>query len=88
MVEVTLREARAAWGTDVIIFGGVPSIILEPTFPEADFEAYMQDVFHAIAPGDAFILGVADNVMPTSLIERVERISDLVEQYGTYPIRL
>ncbi|MFB3817586.1 MAG: uroporphyrinogen decarboxylase family protein [Candidatus Methylomirabilales bacterium] len=87
MVEVTLAEARAAWGTDVIIFGGVPSIVLEPTFPEAEFDAYMRELFRTIAPGDAFILGVADNVMPTSLIERVERISELVEQHGTYPIQ-
>jgi hypothetical protein len=87
MVEVTLDEARAAWGTDVIIFGGVPSIVLEPTFPEVEFEAYMRRLFRTIAPGDAFILGVADNVMPTSLIQRVERISDLIEQHGTYPVR-
>jgi hypothetical protein len=87
MVEVTLQDARAAWGNDVIIFGGVPSIILEPTFPEADFEAYLRDAFRVIAPGDAFIFGVADNVMPTSIIERVERISELVEQHGTYPVQ-
>jgi len=87
MVEVTLEEARAAWGTDVTIFGGVPSIVLEPTYPEAEFEAYLRGVFRTIAPGDAFILGVADNVMPTSIIERVERIADLVEQDGTYPIQ-
>ena len=87
MVEVTLEEARAAWGADVIIFGGVPSIVLEPTFPEAEFEEYMRGVFRTTAPGDAFILGVADNVMPTSLIERVERISELVEQHGAYPVQ-
>jgi hypothetical protein len=87
MVEVTLEEARAAWGTDVIIFGGVPSIVLEPTFPEGEFEEYMRGLFRAIAPGDAFILGVADNVMPTSLIERVERISALVETHGAYPVK-
>jgi len=87
MVTVTLKEARAAWGRNVIIWGGVPSIILEPSFPEAEFEAYMRDLFRTIAPGDAFILGVADNVMPMSLIERVERISELVEQHGTYPVQ-
>jgi hypothetical protein len=87
MVEVTLEEARMAWGTDVIIFGGVPSIVLEATFPETEFEEYMRGLFRTIAPGDALILGVADNVMPTSLIERVERISDLVEEHGTYPVQ-
>lgn len=87
MVSVTLEEARAAWGKDLIIFGGVPSVVLEPTWPEEEFEAYMRGVFRAIAPGDAFILGVADNVMPTSLIQRVERISELVEQHGIYPVQ-
>jgi len=87
MVEVTLEEARKAWGSDVIIFGGVPSIVLEPTFPEAEFEEYMRGLFRTVAPGDAFILGVADNVMPTSLIERVERISDLVEEHGHCPVQ-
>jgi uroporphyrinogen-III decarboxylase len=87
MVEVTLEEARAAWGKQVAIFGGVPSVILEPSYPEAEFEAYMRELFRAIAPGDAFILGVADNVMPTSLIERVERISDLVAEHGAYPVQ-
>jgi hypothetical protein len=33
------------------------------------------------------ILAVADNVMPTSLIERVERISDLAEQHGTFLVQ-
>ena len=45
----------------------------------------MRGVFRTIAPGDAFILGVADNVMPTSIIERVERISDLVERARSVP---
>jgi len=26
-------------------------------------------------------------VMPTAVIERVERISELVEQHGAYPVR-
>lgn len=37
---------------------------------------------------DAFILGVADNVMPDAYIERVERVSEMVEEYGTYPVKM
>jgi hypothetical protein len=33
------------------------------------------------------ILAVAESVMPTCLIEGVERISDLFEQHGTYLVR-
>jgi hypothetical protein len=86
MVDCTLEEARRAWGDRVIIWGGVPSILLEPSVPEADFEAYMRRVFRAVAPGDAFILGVADNVMPEALVARIERITEMVEAWGRYPI--
>lgn len=86
LVRCTLAEARAAWGRDVIIWGGVPSVILEPVYSEAEFDAYMVDLFRTIAPGDAFILGVADNVMPDALPARLERISDMVEAWGDLPI--
>ena len=85
-VTCTLEEARHTWGTDVIIWGAVPSVILEPVFSEGEFEAYMRRVFRTAAPGDAFILGVADNVMPAARIERLQRITEMVEEWGEYPI--
>lgn len=86
MVPLTLKEARNAWGTSVIIWGGVPSLILEEFYPEEQFEAYMKDLFRTIAPGDAFILGIADNAMASSMLSRMERITEMVEKYGNYPI--
>jgi hypothetical protein len=54
---------------------------------ESEFEACVRDLLRTIAPGDAFILGVADNVMPEAKIERIARVSEMVEEYGAYPIR-
>jgi len=88
MVETTLAEARAAWGDRVIIWGGVPSAILEGPFSDDQFEQYMDDLFRTIAPGAAFILGIADNAMPGSKIERIKRITEIVEQRGTVPISI
>lgn len=87
LVPTTLAEARAAWGDRVIIFGGVPSTILEAPYTDEQFEHYMDDLFRTIAPGKAFILGIADNAMPGSQIERIERITRMVQQRGVYPIR-
>lgn len=87
MVACTLEEARGTWGDEVIIWGGVPSVMLEPTVSEGEFEAYMRRVFRVIAPGDAFILGVADNVMPAAMVERIERITAMVKAWGRYPIK-
>ena len=82
----TLQDARDAWGTDVIIWGAVPSVILEPAYSDEAFEAYMVDTFRTAAPGDAFILGVADNVMPDAICSRLERITQMVEDWGDYPV--
>jgi uroporphyrinogen-III decarboxylase len=87
MVNTTLAEARAAWGDRVIIWGGVPSSILEPPYTDAQFEQYMDDLFRTIAPGKAFILGIADNAMPGSDIQRIRRIREIVEERGKYASR-
>jgi uroporphyrinogen-III decarboxylase len=86
MVPLTLVRAREAWGNRVIIWGGLPSVLLAPSVPEEEFRFYVDKLFDVIAPGDAFILGVADNVMPDSLIERVAWVSEQVEERGWYPI--
>jgi len=79
LVTVTLEEARRAWGSQVAIVGGIPSILLEPSvMPEEEFHAYVRQVLESVAPGERFMLAVADNVMPTSSIERVEWISRVV----------
>lgn len=87
MVPVTLAQAREAWGNRVIIWGGIPSVILGNPVTDTQFEAYMLDLFRTIAPGDAFILGVADNVMAEGKLARVRRVTEMVAAYGTYPIK-
>lgn len=87
MVPTTLAEARRAWDDRVIIFGGVPSVILEDPYTDEQFEQYMDELFRTIAPGKAFILGIADNAMPGSKIERIRRITELVDRRGKYPVQ-
>ena len=86
MVETTMAEARAAWGDRVIVFGGVPSVILEAPYTDEQFEQYIDELFRTIAPGRAFILGIADNAMPGTKIERVRLVTEIVRQRGTYPL--
>jgi hypothetical protein len=44
------------------------------------------DLFRIIAPGDAFILGVADNIMPETKLDRLRRVREMIDTYGRYPI--
>ncbi len=87
MVPVTLERARAIFGNKVIIWGGLPSTLLCDPITDEEFVTYMRNLFRVIAPGDAFILAVADNIMMESKVERLERVADMVEEYGVYPIR-
>lgn len=86
MVPLTLKRARETWGTRVIIWGGLPSLLLSPSVSEDEFRRYMEDMLEAISPGDAFILGVADNAMPDSLISRVAWASEWIEEKGRLPL--
>jgi hypothetical protein len=88
MVTVTMEEARAVFGDEVVIWGGIPSVILCDPVTDKDFKEYMFNLFRTISPGDAFILGVADNVVPDAKLERIEWVSNMVMKYGTYPINL
>ena len=80
MVSCTLAQAREAWGDDIIIWGGIPAVILCESFSDEEFEDYMKDLFETVAPGNSFILGVADNVMPETKFERIVRVSEMMEE--------
>jgi uroporphyrinogen-III decarboxylase len=88
MVEVSMGRMRAAFGGKITIFGGVPSVaLIEDSMSDDEFEAYMRALFREIAPGDRFILGVSDMVPPDAKWERLVRMAEMVEQWGTLPLR-
>jgi uroporphyrinogen-III decarboxylase len=80
MVKCTLRQAKEVWKNDVIIWGGIPSVILCESFSEDKFEVFMQDLFDTVTTDDRFILGVADNVMPETVFERLVRVGEMLKE--------
>ncbi|MCL2060576.1 MAG: hypothetical protein FWH01_16250 [Oscillospiraceae bacterium] len=82
MVGVTLEQALDCWGDRVIIWGGVPSIILCPdSCSYGDFVDYMSAAIALIRSRKCrVILGVSDNVMPETDITRLEKITDMVNE--------
>ena len=61
-------------------------MILGDPVSDEEFEVYLLDLLQTIAPGDAFILGAADSVMAEAKLERIERVIEMVEECGVYPI--
>jgi hypothetical protein len=88
MTKVAIEEYYRRWREKLTIFGGIPSnILLDETATEEEFEAHMGNLFRGIAPGDRFILGVADTTPPEADFNRLIRIGELVQQKGHLPLQ-
>ena len=64
-----------------ILWGGVPSPLLERRTPEAEFHAYLEHVLERV--GDArIVFDVGDMVMGNNELERVRYLADRIERHG------
>ena len=79
LTECTFEEAWETWQNGPLIWGGVPSPILEERTSEAEFQDYIDRLLEIIGNRN-IILGVGDMVLGNNLIERVEYIAKKVEQ--------
>jgi 5-methyltetrahydrofolate--homocysteine methyltransferase len=61
-------------------------LLLEESTTEVEFEAYMDHLFTAVAPGRNLILGIADTTPPGALFDRLVRIGERVEREGRLPL--
>ncbi len=88
MTSVTTAELRKAWGDKITIWGGLPTLIFEPTCSDEKFEDYVINLFREVAPGNNFIVGMGDNFPIAGDINRIRRVVELIEQYGILPIKI
>ncbi len=81
LTECTFEEAWDAWQDGPMIWGGIPSSILEERTSEEEFQEYLEHMLRII--GDRpIILGIGDLVMGNNLIERVRYIANRVENHA------
>ena len=78
LTDLTLEEAWHAWRGKPIIWGGIPSPILEPATTEDQFRAYVDGLLDLVGAGP-MILGVADMILCNNSIDRVAYIAERVE---------
>ena len=87
MTKVTIEEYYRRWSDKLTIFGGIPSnLLLAESATDEDFEAYLDHLFKAIAPGKRFVLGIADTTPPNAVFERLIRIGERVEKEARLPL--
>lgn len=78
MVECTLAEARESWRDKVTIWGGIPSPLLEPSTTIDALDNYLAELDNAIGSNDRFILGLADQAMPTASWENIKHAAQWI----------
>ena len=87
MTKVRIEEYYRRWSDKLTIFGGIPSnILLAEAASEEEFEAYLDHLFKAIAPGKRVILGIADTTPPDAVFDRLVRIGERVQEEGRLPL--
>ncbi len=79
LTECTFEEAWNIWQKGPVIWGGIPSPLLEKRTSENEFKAYVERLLQVIG-NRPIILGVGDMVMGNNLIERVEYIARKIAQ--------
>jgi hypothetical protein len=80
LTECLFEEAWKAWQHGPIIWGGIPSPLLEERISQSEFEAYIKRLLDIIEDRP-IILGVGDMVMGNNMVERVRYVADRVEDH-------
>ena len=87
MTKVTMDEYYARWADKMTIFGGIPStLLLKDSTSDEDFEAYVDHLFKAVAPGRNMIFGIADSTPPGADFDRLVRLGERIATEARLPI--
>ena len=81
----TMTDFKAL-GDHVTLWGGIPSILFEPSVSDNEFDAYVKALIDEMRPGTRFIMGMGDNLPVHADINRLSRVVDVIEQYGRLPL--
>jgi len=81
LTECTFDEAWDAWGGGKpIMWGVIPSPLLEERTAESELHAFVDHVLERVGC-DPIIFGVSDMVLGNNLIERVRYVADRIERH-------
>jgi hypothetical protein len=83
MTRRSLRDLRLGLGATTTIWGGLPAVaFMNGPMSDDAFERHLDRVFGELGSGKRLILGVSDNMPVDANIERVERVTKRVREFG------
>ena len=86
MTSLGFREIREAFGENVTIMGGIPSVaLLRESMSDSAFEIFLDGFFEDIGDGRHLVLGISDTTPPGASFERLIAIAKRVARFGPVP---
>jgi hypothetical protein len=82
--DLAIEEIHNRAGENVVLWGGIPGLYFSDLVSDQEFDRFVIHVLEVMRGQPRYVLGVADQVPPGARWERIRRVSQLVEQYGTY----
>ncbi|MCL4384840.1 MAG: hypothetical protein M1326_00790 [Cyanobacteria bacterium] len=82
--DINIDEFSNYVKSDSIMWGGIPGALFTPSTSNEYFEEFVKKVIGVMISEPRYVLGIADQIPPDGIIERVKIVSDLVERYGIY----
>ncbi len=86
LTSCTFEEAWCVWEKGPMIWGAIPSLILEEWISEDEFRAYMQNLFEKI--DRPIIFGIVDLFMHHNSIERATSIASWIESNELFDLKV
>lgn len=80
--DIDYEEMRPLASKDVILWGGIPSGLFDPSYSDEVFDEYVIKLIGQMKADGRSILAVGDQVVPGTKWERIKRVNELVEKYG------
>ena len=77
------EEAWEKWQNGPLIWGGIPSDLLEKRTDQRIFEAFVENLLATVGR-NPIIIGVGDMVLDNNLIDRVKYIAERIEAHDIH----
>ena len=82
--DLSLEEIKDYVTSKSIIWGGIPGVLFTPSTSDEEFEKFVVSVIKQMVSKPQYILGIADQIPPDGIIDRIKKVTELVEKYGVY----
>ncbi len=82
--DLAMADILARVPGPTILWGGLPGALLTPSATEEEFTDHVVETLALLRREPRFVLGVADQVPPDGLPDRVRRVRELCDGYGRY----